>query len=101
MITIKGVNTDIEGIGARGGKELKAYVENGKKLSLKQAVLAKCYDCSAGYCDGAEDCEVTECPLYLYMPYGKAWKNREKKEMSPEQKEKLVKALQSGKINQK
>lgn len=41
----------------------------GDKLSLKQAVLAKCYDCMGGYVDGRQDCGVNTCPLYRWMPY--------------------------------
>lgn len=31
---------------------------------------AKCHDCMGGYLDGGrDDCGVTTCPLYSWMPY--------------------------------
>lgn len=41
----------------------------GEKLTYKEAVLAKCYECDGGHSDGRYDCEVPSCPLYLLMPY--------------------------------
>ena len=52
----------------QGGKELRGYL-NGKRLTQRQMILAKCYDCMGRYSDGATDCEIEECPLYLHMPY--------------------------------
>ena len=73
---------------AKGSKELKAY-QNGKKLSSKQSILAKCCDCMGNYADGKEDCKMTDCPLYPYMPYGSIWMGREKKIMSPQRLESM------------
>ena len=56
------------GLKAAGYKELKKYM-SGKKLTRKEAILAKCYDCCGGYVDGRFDCECSDCPLYDYMPY--------------------------------
>ncbi len=42
---------------------------NGEKLTYREAVLAKCYDCDGGHSDGRYDCEVLSCPLRMYMPY--------------------------------
>ena len=42
---------------------------NGEKLTYREAVLAKCYDCDGGHSDGRYDCEVLSCPLRIYMPY--------------------------------
>lgn len=42
---------------------------NGEKLTYREAVLAKCYDCDGGHSDGRYDCEVLPCPLRMYMPY--------------------------------
>lgn len=53
---------------ARGRKEFMTHL-SGKPLTLKQAVLAKCYDCMAGYTDGKVDCGIMNCPLYQWMPY--------------------------------
>ena len=41
----------------------------GEKLTYKEAVLAKCYDCDGGHSDGRYDCEVPSCSLYPFMPY--------------------------------
>jgi len=63
----------------RGVKELEKWQLEDKKLSLKQAILAKCADCMCNYLDGKADCELKDCPLYSYMVYGALWKGREKK----------------------
>ncbi len=62
---------------ARGVKELNRY-QSGGKLSLKQAILAKCADCLGSYADGKDDCAMPDCPLYPWMPYGVAWKSRQR-----------------------
>jgi len=57
------------GMYARGRSELIKYLE-GKDITQKQAIMAKCYDCMGYYGDGrGEVCLVTRCPLYLFMPY--------------------------------
>lgn len=53
-----------------GRKQYEDYL-NGKSLTYKGSVLAKCYECSNGYLDGREDCCITRCPLYQFMPYRK------------------------------
>jgi len=58
------------GIRAIGRPALKRYAE-GQRITRGEALKAKCYDCMGGYADGARDCGVESCPLYLYMPYGK------------------------------
>ena len=58
----------MSGIKARGGRELRKHL-TGDKLTQRQMILAKCYDCMGGYGDGKIDCEIPECPLYLLMPY--------------------------------
>ena len=58
------------GISAEGRRELLKYLK-GKDLLMKQAILARCYDCMSYYADGIADCKTPECPLYLYMPYRK------------------------------
>ena len=53
---------------AKGKKELIKYLEGGK-LTYKQAVQAKCFECM-GYCiDGRIDCGISDCPLYPFMPH--------------------------------
>tara|TARA_B100000315_G_scaffold94826_1_gene87156 strand:+ start:9657 stop:9863 length:207 start_codon:yes stop_codon:yes gene_type:complete len=59
---------EVDGIKAQGRKELKKYLI-GEKITFKQAVLAKCYECMCGYNDGKVSCEIPECPLYRFMPY--------------------------------
>ena len=53
---------------AMGRREFLRSLE-GVKLSFKQACIAKCYDCMSYYEDGKVDCLITDCPLYLFMPY--------------------------------
>ena len=55
---------------ARGRNELIKHRE-GKKLTYRQAALAKCYDCMGGYQDGKVDCEIPNCSLYPFMPFRK------------------------------
>ena len=62
---------------ALGGKELRKHIDGGK-LTLKQMIRAKCFECCGNYADGKEDCAIPDCPLYPMMPYGKAWKDRKK-----------------------
>ena len=62
----------------------KSVVENGKRikgqtflvrhldgetLTRNQAIMAKCYDCMGFYTDGPQDCGITTCPLYRFMPF--------------------------------
>lgn len=79
--------SDIEkyGIQVKGRNEC-IKIHRGEKVSIQAAVKAKCYECMGYYSDGARDCEMPECELYAWMPYGAAWKNREKRAMSPAQK---------------
>lgn len=42
---------------------------NGKKIGLKGAVLAKCFDCMGYFADGRSNCGMEECSLYPWMPY--------------------------------
>jgi len=53
---------------ARGKNELLKHL-SGQRLTLKQAVLAKCYDCAGFYSDGKVDCKMPHCSLYPFMPY--------------------------------
>jgi hypothetical protein len=62
---------DQHGKRCKGKKELIKHLE-GKPLSAKQSIAAKCYDCM-GYgetdVNGSRDCQVPYCSLYPYMPY--------------------------------
>ena len=54
---------------ARGNKELKKYLA-GESLTQRKAILAKCADCMGYYVDGKLDCQMPDCSLYPFMPYG-------------------------------
>jgi len=56
------------GIRARGRKEL-IKSDRGESLTRSEAILAKCYECMAGYDDGRVDCIAGTCPLHGFMPY--------------------------------
>ena len=62
---------------AQGQKQLHNHLV-GKRLSHKQAILAKCYECTCGYADGRDDCRVPKCPLYGFMPFNPS-RNRARK----------------------
>ena len=57
-----------EGKQAQGKNEYIKYLEGGK-LTLRQAVKGKCYDCMGYYEDGKVDCVLPDCPLYPFMPF--------------------------------
>jgi len=57
-----------QGKKARGRRELIRFLER-KRLTGKQAIEAKCFECMCGYADGKIDCRCYDCPLYPYMPY--------------------------------
>ena len=50
----------------QGKKELIKHLD-GKPLTPKQTILAKCYDCTGGYHDGRIDCQVESCALHPFM----------------------------------
>ena len=66
---------------ALGGKELNKHIDGGK-LTLKQMIRAKCFECCGNYADGKDDCYLPDCPLYPMMPYGVAYRSRVKKVVS-------------------
>jgi len=61
---------DISKIGmvAKGKKELIKFLR-GERLTQRQIIYAKCYDCMGYYADGKVDCLVQTCPLYQLFPY--------------------------------
>jgi len=75
---------------AKGYKEYKKYSEGGT-LSALQAIHAECFCCQSGFFDGKIDCRMTDCPLYPFFVYGKAFKNRPKRVMTEKQKEVIAK----------
>lgn len=76
------------GIKSIGQKEMVKHL-HGEHLSIREMVLAKCYDCMGGYHDGIQDCGIQECALYPLQPYRKGEKYVTKV-YSPEVKEKMA-----------
>ncbi len=59
-----------------GRKKYLARLKSGeivraKQPSMKKAILGKCKDCMCDYVDGRMDCEIEDCSLYPWMPYGR------------------------------
>ena len=73
---------------APGNRYLKAHME-GVKLTMKQAILAKCAECLCAFLDGKNDCLQEDCPLHPFMPYRKKDKKEFKKNITDEQIEKM------------
>ena len=63
----------------RGGKELMQH-RTGHRLTQRQMILAKCYECCGYYADGGYSCEIPDCPLYPLMPF----KEKVRPETEPE-----------------
>jgi len=59
---------------AKGRQELIKHLEGGR-LTLKQAVNARCYDCCGYYADGKQDCKLLRCPLHPFMAYNENKRN--------------------------
>ncbi len=57
-----------DGIMAVGKRAIEKHAA-GKRLTYKNAGLAKCYECMGGYVDGRFDCRIPDCPLHPSMPY--------------------------------
>jgi hypothetical protein len=68
---------------AKGKKEILKHL-SGQRLTLKQAVYAKCYDCAGFYADGKQDCKMPHCSLYPFMAYNKNRVKRTTKKTIPE-----------------
>lgn len=78
------------GIKATGRGDLLNYFR-GEELTRQEAIQAHCYQCMGGYGDGEDrDCRNPPCPLYPFHPHNP---NKLKRELSPEQSEKLRKNL--------
>jgi hypothetical protein len=56
------------GKAAKGRAEILKHLE-GKRLTQRQAILAKCYDCMGYYADGKISCGIPDCPLFPLMPF--------------------------------
>ena len=59
----------IERTSQRAGRSALIDHMHGERLSYKDMVNAKCFECCNGYIDGLNDCRVPDCPLYGAMPY--------------------------------
>jgi len=68
---------------AQGKREYMKHLK-GQRLTHKQAILAECYACAAGYCDGRVDCQAEECPLHPFMPYVTGGPRKIETRISPE-----------------
>ena len=75
---------------ARGKRELIGFLK-GEALTMKESILANCYQCAGFYMDGRKDCEVEGCPLHVFMPYRKGGAVKVRK-VSEETKAKMRKA---------
>lgn len=53
---------------AKGKNLLLKYLKGGR-LTQRQAIHAKCYDCMGFFVDGRMDCKSPQCPLYPWMLY--------------------------------
>jgi hypothetical protein len=74
---------------ARGQKELLKHLA-GQKLTFKQAIYAKCYECLGYYADGKIDCNMPACSLHPFMAYNQNREKRtNKKTMPGDQLEKM------------
>jgi hypothetical protein len=80
------------GIKAQGKNEYIEYLETNKKLPPRKAILANCYQCMGFYDSGKVDCEIMDCPLYLYMPYREGVVKM-KKVLSDKQRESVQKLV--------
>ena len=65
---------------AQGQRDLINYLQ-GKRLTMQQAIHAKCYECMGYFADGKLDCRMPKCPLHKFMPY-----NAEKQKRTTPQK---------------
>ena len=53
---------------AIGRKDLLRHLE-GARLTQRQMIHAKCYECMCGHADGRRSCKMDSCPLYPLMPF--------------------------------
>jgi len=60
--------SEIGGIKALGRKEFQKH-QAGGRLTPRQMLKAKCFDCMGGFIDGKMDCGIKTCPLYPLMAY--------------------------------
>lgn len=73
---------------ARGKKELLRHLEGGR-LTLRQAVLAKCFDCTGYFADGKADCKCPSCALYPFMAFNADKSKRTSRTITEDHKKKM------------
>ena len=54
---------------ASRGKTLLMKHLRGKRLTQREAILAKCCDCDGYYTEGKKPCQITTCSLISFSPY--------------------------------
>jgi len=59
---------DKDGLQAVGKANLLKHLDGGK-LTRKEAMQAKCYDCMGYFIDGRADCCIKNCPMYAFRPF--------------------------------
>lgn len=57
-----------KGLETPGKRYLVKHIK-GERITLRQAVMAKCFECMCGFADGRQDCKITVCALYPWMPF--------------------------------
>jgi len=55
------------GVRRVGQKDLINYLTGKKKLTQRQSIRAKCYDCNG--MGELKDCDIVGCSLYPFSPY--------------------------------
>ena len=90
------IETVENGALAKGKKELLAHLYD-ERLTARQAIAAKCYDCMCFFVDGRRDCEMKLCALYPFMTYNK--NKRKARVVSEEQKNAVRERFKNARIS--
>lgn len=67
--------------------ELNAAVESGEINNRRDAIKAKCLDCSAYQPNEVRECSVTKCPLYAFRLGKDPYRKVVKRELTDEERE--------------
>jgi len=84
----------------KGRGELIKHLK-GEILTQRQAILAKCYDCTGYYSDSVKECDLLNCSLQPHNPYNKKRIIRKVKPMTDGQKVKMAEGLNKYRKNKK
>ncbi|MDO9540408.1 MAG: hypothetical protein Q7J09_10470 [Methanocalculus sp.] len=68
---------ELESAPRRKGRAEFIKFLRGEYSTQRELIIAKCFDCTGFYEDGAVDCGIVTCPLYKFMPYRKTPRNQE------------------------